>query len=200
MTHLPIRVVKVGGSLFSFDGLIPALRDFVFSQSPAIHVLVAGGGQFTDAVRVLDEKFGIGSVNSHWMCIRLLDCTARLLVLLLPEAELVTRHEELERLCRDGNDRIIAYSCEQFLQHREPHMDEDHLPRDWSVTTDSIAARLAFALAADELVLLKSCDPPDDADARLLSQQGYTDKHFGQIATGLDVRWVNLRTSAQWWI
>jgi aspartokinase-like uncharacterized kinase len=200
MTQLPLRVVKVGGSLFDFEGFIPALRDWLDSQSPAIHVLVAGGGKFSDAVRELDERFGIGLINSHWMCVRLLDCTARLMVLLLPEAELVTRFEELKKHCTHGREHLLAYSCEQFLQHHEPYFDEERLPQDWSVTTDSIAARLSAAIDADELILLKSCDPPPDADARQLAEQGYTDEHFGQVAVDQAIRWVNLTNGEEWWI
>jgi len=200
MRHLPLRVVKVGGSLFDFEGFIPALRDWVYSQSPAIHVLIAGGGKFSETVRELDERFGIGNINSHWMCVRLLDCTARLMVLLLPEAELVTRFQELEEYCNHGNERLLAYSCEQFLQHHEPFVDEERLPHNWTVTTDSIAARLSAAIDADELILLKSCDPPPDADAWILSDEGYTDEHFGQVALDQQIRWVNLTNGDEWWI
>jgi aspartokinase-like uncharacterized kinase len=193
--------VKVGGSLLDFEGLVPALREWVNSQTPAIHILIAGGGPFTDIVRQIDERFAIGEINSHWMCIRLLDCTARLLVLLLPEAELVTRFEDLETYCRHNEGRIIAFSCEQFLQHREPCDDEEPaLPHDWSVTTDSIAARLSCAIDADELVLLKSCDPPPLTNAPQLALAGYTDDHFGDVAAGLDLRWVNLLSGEEWWI
>lgn len=200
MRHLPLRVVKVGGSLFQFEGFIPALRDWLYTQSPAIHILVAGGGQFAEAVRDLDDRFGIGKINSHWMCVRLLDCTARLMVLLLPEAELVTTYEELEAFCLHGRERLLAYSCEQFLQQHEPYLDDESLPRDWRVTTDSIAARLAATIEADELILLKSCDAPPDADAWVLSEEGYTDEHFGQAAVGQEIRWVNLTNGEEWWL
>ncbi|HIF33325.1 MAG TPA: hypothetical protein EYG57_05660 [Planctomycetes bacterium] len=200
MRQLPVRVVKVGGSLFDFEGLVPALREWIDTQSPATHILIAGGGPFTDVVRQIDDRFSIGSVNSHWMCVRLLDCTTRMMVLLLPEADLVTRFEELEIYCQYNEGRIVAFSCEQFLQQLDPQAKEEQLPQDWSVTTDSIAARLSSAIDADELVLLKSCDPIPLANAPQLALAGYTDDHFGSVAAGLDLRWVNLRSGEEWWI
>jgi aspartokinase-like uncharacterized kinase len=59
------------------------------------------------------------------------------------------------------------------------------------VTSDSIAARIAGILDAEELVLLKSADPP----AQL--QPPYVDEYFVQAAEGLTcVRSVNLRRYA----
>jgi len=63
------------------------------------------------------------------------------------------------------------------------------LPHAWSVTSDSIAARLAQAVAAGELVLLKSAAPPPD-----LGAADYVDEWFATAARDVpSVRIVNLR-------
>jgi aspartokinase-like uncharacterized kinase len=50
------------------------------------------------------------------------------------------------------------------------------LPRNWDVTSDTIAAWLADALGARGLLLVKSCDLPDDhSDAVLLAAAGIVD-------------------------
>ena len=61
-------------------------------------------------------------------------------------------------------------------------------------TSDSIAARLAEVLGADEVVLLKSQDPPSQASLAELAASGYVDAWFPEAAAGLSVRLVNLRS------
>jgi hypothetical protein len=67
------------------------------------------------------------------------------------------------------------------------------VPCDWTVTSDSIAARVARALSA-ELVLLKSVSlPPGTGIARAVHSQ-YVDRCFLRAAVGLHrIRCVNLR-------
>ena len=44
MTAVPVRIVKVGGSLLDFPQLVPSLERFLGCQSPAATVMVCGGG------------------------------------------------------------------------------------------------------------------------------------------------------------
>jgi hypothetical protein len=68
------------------------------------------------------------------------------------------------------------------------------LPASWNVTTDSIAARAAVLLRADELVLLKSTLPSRKIPLRELSDTGYLDSHFPVCAKSVAyIRVVNLR-------
>jgi aspartokinase-like uncharacterized kinase len=88
----------------------------------------------------------------------------------------------------------IVFCPVSFLHEDEPQLDEHPLPHTWNVTTDSIAARLAETLSADELVLLKSADPPPVAGAA----GEYVDNYFAQVARRLRrVRMVNLRRFAE---
>jgi hypothetical protein len=60
------------------------------------------------------------------------------------------------------------------------------------VTSDSIAARVAWELAASELVLLKSAAPPAGTFDKLAAA-GFVDASFPRAAAELTVRIVNLR-------
>ena len=98
------------------------------------------------------------------------------------------------------HDVLTVCDSEQFLRDVEPHAAGRPLPAGWQVTSDSIAARLAEVLAADELVLLKSIDPPS-ATWQQAAREGLVDAYFPEAVQPLaTVRWINLRrfSTTQW--
>jgi len=195
---LPCRVIKVGGSLLQFEGLVPAFREWHDAQPPAIDVLMAGGGDLVEAVRDLNQRFAMDQLATHWLCVRLLDVTARILHLLLPEAAFLDRCEELRARLSAAQPSLILFSVEEFLQRYEPTMAGHRLPTNWSSTSDSIAARLAQAIGADELVLLKSAVLSPPANRSTAAQAGYVDAFFPSASLPLQhVRCVDLRKGEQ---
>lgn len=189
-----VRVIKLGGSLLTYDAFVPALRDWLASQPPARNVMLVGGGPFAETVRSCDERFGFAPAHAHWLCVRLMDVTARMVALLYPDANFTDRFEQLQQeLANSGPDGLWLFSPEEFLQRVEPQVQGPRLPSDWTTTSDSIAARVASALLARELVLLKSADPPEH-DVQMLAVHGYVDRFFPQAARYVpSVRYVNLR-------
>jgi len=191
MSDCPARVVKVGGSLLSFPSLIPALQGWLAAQPHANNVLVAGGGKFADAIREADERFSIGEESSHWLCIEALGISARLLAAILPESQLIATFEQLMSALRsDNHGHLIIFCPRDFMHEVEPFAHDHPLPHTWNVTTDSIAARLAELIGADDTVLLKPTDPPTD-EAMV---EGFVDGYFPTAAENVpNVRFVNLR-------
>lgn len=188
---LPLRVVKVGGSLFTYDPLPQTLRRWLASEPPTVNVLVAGGGPFADAIRLLDARFRLGTESAHWLCVKSLNLTADLLANLLelkrPAADLAELAREIGAAQEAGPvPPTIVFAPESFL-YEDARAAPDPLPCDWSVSSDSIAARLAERIGATELVLLKSTE----AQA---AESEFVDEHF-RIAAGRipQVRFVNLR-------
>lgn len=191
MNERPVRIVKVGGSLFEFPALVPTLVSWLELQAPGVNILVAGGGRMADVIRDADRRFAVGEAPSHWLCVDVLAVSARLLAALLPQAHLELRWGDLRhRLSAGGVKRPIIFCPAHFLRHDEPALDALALPHTWSVTSDSIAARIAGALSADELVLLKSSDPPRP----MPRDTDYVDPYFFEASKDLPkVRFVNLR-------
>jgi len=191
MSGLPIRVVKVGGSLFGFAGFVAAFNGWLAEQPPAVNVLIAGGGSLADIIREADAAWGLGDEAAHWLCVDVMGVSARLLATRLPNCRWEATWDGLLRLLAVGDGRQpIIFSPVQFLQQVEANLPPRPLPHSWSVTSDSIAARIAQSLSAGELVLLKSSDPPDDAAYR----PPYVDDFFAVAILGLPrVRFVNLR-------
>jgi 5-(aminomethyl)-3-furanmethanol phosphate kinase len=194
---MPIRVVKVGGSLLDWPLLGKALHLWLVEQSPATNILLCGGGTLCDAIRRVDATHALGEEAAHWLCVDVLAVTARMLAAVVRDFHVV---DAVDRSARGG---VVILDPRRFLIDDEPRRPGCVLPQNWSVTSDSIAARLAEVLEADELVLLKSADLP----AQGIPVAGYVDAHFPVAAAAWQqiltqrrrgteqamIRYVNLR-------
>jgi aspartokinase-like uncharacterized kinase len=216
---LPLRVVKLGGSLLDWPHWPQALQRWLAGQQPANSVLLVGSGAWGDAVRQWDAHFGLGEVFCHQLCGKLLSLSAEFAAKVLNQAankwaeiERIEEFAELQRRLQargDSTGRLVVFDAGRYLLTVCPQ-DVAPLPCDWSVTSDSIAADLACRLNADELVLLKSCDLGQQATSKALGQDhevpsekwpelassGHVDNYFPQLATRVRrIRWINLRGS-----
>ena len=192
MTRLPIRVVKVGGSLFELPDLSERFHRWLVDQAPAHHVLIAGGGELVEQVRTWHSRSPLREGTAHWICIDLMSVTARLLHETLPEFPLVEDEQFLLEHLHEPRSAIFDPS--HWLREREPTLQGQSLPETWDVTSDSIAARLAISLQAVELVLLKSSLPSGELDFAALADSGFVDRFLPAMQTELPrVRLVNLR-------
>lgn len=191
------RVIKLGGSLLSLPDIGATFESWLAEQSPAQDVIVAGGGDLADAIRRIDAMHPLDVELAHWLCVDTLAITARLAAQLLPGTTHIARWEELvERLLVDDRPGKFILDPGDFLRRAEPQLPGEPLPIGWQVTSDSIAARLAAALDADELVLLKSAPAPNPPLRRQAAKIGLVDTHFPTAADSVKrVRVVNFRSS-----
>jgi len=191
-----IRVVKLGGSLLDWPPFPATLRQWLAGQPPACNILVAGGGALADAIRRADHEFVIGEELSHWLCIDALPITARIVAALMPDFLLVSSYADLNSKITIKHSGDIVFDPREFLAEHESRLPGRPLPHDWTVTSDSIAARIAECLPADELVLLKSVDRPSGSLIDLAAE-GYVDRYLPTAAANLPTpRFVNLRATA----
>jgi len=191
MTKPPVSVVKIGGSLLQaadFPRRFQVWLDVKSVANPDTHfVLVAGGGPWVEGIRQLDAHSPLGDERAHWLCVAIMDITAGLVGAMLPQLCLVKTFAELEaRLCEPGCTLLAP--CE-FVQRVEPRFAGNRLPAYWSVTSDSIAGRLAIVLGATELTLLKSIPPPERrskvGDLSELASAGYVDAFLPALGVDL---------------
>ena len=188
MTKQALRVIKLGGSLLDWPELRERFELWLAKQKPARWILISGGGTLVDGFRGLCQRVAVDETVAHWICVDLMSITARLASELL-RRPLTARYEELVASARE----LLILDPVDWLRSSQIG------PCSWDVTSDSIAAFLAAALRADELVLLKST-LPSAADA--LSQPGFVDNYFltamndyraAMPDRGVLVRCVNLR-------
>ena len=189
-----IRVIRVGGSLLTWEQFSTVFKKWLLDQPPSHNVLIAGGGPWVELLRQASKRFDIAEAEAHAMCLQALRVTASLVghrCNCCVEDNLSRVQAELS--CPDAEPVLIAFDVSQHLQIVDAAR-KDALPKSWKVTSDSIAARIAADLSAQELLVLKSSDCPCDAtDFHSLGEVGYVDPYFATAAQGLNVRFVNLR-------
>lgn len=186
----PRRVVKLGGSLLEQAGLIPRLDAWLSAQPAAATLVVVGGGEWVEALRRFDERHGLDVVAAHWLCIRAMEVTARAVAEAWPACQWLDRLADWSTVANSAAAMVDPW---HFVAEVEPHQPGTPLPCGWHVTSDSIAARLAEIVAAQELVLLKSALPGENATAEAAAAEGYVDPWFPRATARLPrVRCVDL--------
>lgn len=214
---MSLRVIRLGGSLLELPDVAGRLRHWLAAQPAATNVLVVGGGQLADVVRAFDRRQGLAAADAHWLAVGAMELNARMIARLLPEAvwldwPAMDRAQSVAELVRvlasprlDGQtSHVVCYGLSspplailnptRLLEHDEQIQAARRLPMNWHVTSDSIAARAAEMLDADELVLLKSADPPDPPTIEAVVAAGYVDTYFGEASRCVRrIRYVNLR-------
>jgi probable H4MPT-linked C1 transfer pathway protein len=144
-------VIKVGGSLLAQPECLDRVLAIVGSASKNQRlVIVPGGGAFADAVRKADSAIRLSDGAAHWMAVLAMDQYAHLLADRVRGGLVATNVEEIASVLRAGRVPVLAPS--RWLR------DADPLPHSWDVTSDSIAAWVAGALGARQLVLVKPTD------------------------------------------
>ena len=163
-------VVKIGGSLLGSPELERWLEIFVKYSDGKI-IIVPGGGVFADAVREAQKLSKISDKAAHRLAVLAMDQYGHLLHSL--NSKLATASSELEIDERTWQHRAIVWLPSQMV------LADDTIPKNWDVTSDSIAAWLAEKLDATHLILLKS-DKPNESTLGLkaITEDGLVDFAF----------------------
>ncbi|MGH7227069.1 MAG: hypothetical protein ACRELF_27955 [Gemmataceae bacterium] len=185
-------VVKVGGSLYDVPDLGARLRDWLGEHCSHGALLIPGGGPAADVIRQFDERHGLGEEKAHWLALRAMTLNAHFLAALLPPADVIP----IYRFARNDKSRIAILDVHEFVRGDEAR--PGRLPHSWAVTSDAVAARVAVATQARQLVLLKSTTIPPNVDWRQAARLGWVDAMFAEVLRqappDLHVSAVNLRT------
>lgn len=160
-------VIKIGGSLAEYPDALRILCKSIGEMAEKHKFLVVpGGGEFADVVRRIDKRFSLSALASHEMAILGMDQFGLLLSELIPDAIAIdSLDEEIDCL----QSKVVPVFLPSKMMFRE-----EPLEASWDVTSDSIAAEVAYYLESRRLILAKdvdglfSADPKKDHDARLI--------------------------------
>lgn len=172
-------VLKLGGSLAE-SGRLRALLALV-SRARRSVVVVPGGGAFADAVRETQRSLGFSDEAAHDMALLAMHQMADAMIAREPR---LMGAETLFGIARAWHRRRIPVWLPASLC-----AGDRRIPRDWSITSDGLAARLAERLGEVELVLVKSRTVRRTASARILARQGIVDPVFPEIVERADLAW-----------
>jgi aspartokinase-like uncharacterized kinase len=183
-------VIKVGGSLFDWPELGGRLRLWLHCLGRRELLLVPGGGATADVVREWDHTHSLGEERAHWLALRALTLNAHFLRELLPATVVIGSLGECDAAWHGATIPIL--DAEAFARADEGQ--PGFLPHCWSVTSDSIAVRVARVAGGSRLVLLKSTGMPVGISWQEAGRQGLVDRCFAEmVGDGLEVQWVDLR-------
>ena len=188
--NLPLTVVKVGGSLFYLPQLGPGLRQWLAEQEPGRTLFLPGGGPLANVIRQYHHTHQLDEEHSHWLAIRTMHVNAGLLQALLGDVPVI-RHPGVM------TTPTAILDASEFCLADEG--SDDALPHSWRVTSDAIAARVAWVGNARRLVMLKSVTLQPPFDWRTAAEKGAVDHAFGALVTAerFEVAWVNFREWVQ---
>ncbi|RCS55968.1 hypothetical protein DTL42_00835 [Bremerella cremea] len=200
---MSLVVWKLGGSLFDLPDLAQRIRRLKAEcYADFSVVIIPGGGEFADVVRRLDQNYQLSARDSHCLALEAMRINARMVANLLGEsAALADPDQQQKRLqtwhaSEDTAKPMEVWDVINTWNLCLPALEERiaPIPEDWTLTSDSIAALLAWYWQADRLVLCKSIDAPTTDDVHAWAKQGLVDLFFPQIAPHLPcIEWVNLR-------
>lgn len=188
------RVVKLGGSLLSYDQLAIAWQTWITLQPPMATIVIVGGGGYVDEVQERAKVQPVKEATLHWQCIKAMSKSARAFAA-LTGAEVWSGPDLAPLLALEG-DHWSGMVCDAgpWLMTCEPNCEGTPLPQSSDVSSDSIAARLAYCVGAQELVLLKSTAAPEPTRLTHWANAGFVDRWFPKAVEMLPcIRAVNLR-------
>ena len=144
-------IFKIGGKLFedekSLRNIITQLRDLYTSKILTKIVIISGGGKLANFVRLIDQKLALGPDLSHWMAILAMDINGEF-ISHYSKIKCTADLKEIEQM-KTIFTIFLPYS---YLK------EEDELPHDWQVTSDSIALYLTHVMKFNACYLIKDID------------------------------------------
>jgi len=186
------RVIKLGGSLLGNSKTPQRILKWLESESPKLRESkcwrnhwIVGGGELVNTIREWDAKFSLDPKLTHRTSIEAMSVNSRLVSAWFPQWPIT----QPDRPSLKSTNQIVLVSS--WLRKSNPE-----LPKSWATTSDTIAVSLADYLRADELVLLKSCDPPNPLCLTELANSDFVDQQFGlqigSLKKKTNIRFVNL--------
>jgi len=155
-------VFKIGGKILENSNNIKS----TFSQLTQLFdkeilqkiIVIPGGGTFANFVRSLDEVLQIGDDLAHWIAIYSMNYNGIILNGKYPNLETV---EDLKTF-QDAKQMFCIFLPYSFLR------EDDNLPHNWDVTSDSIALYVANKLKLSQCFLIKNIDGIFNIDKELI--------------------------------
>ena len=155
-------VFKIGGKILensnNIKSTISQLTQLFEEKILQKIIVIPGGGSFANFVRSLDEALQIGDDLVHWIAIYSMNYNGIILNRKYPDLEVI---EGLNTI-QDAKQIFGIFLPYSFLR------EENTLPHNWDVTSDSIALYVANKLKISQCFLIKNIDGIFNIDKELI--------------------------------
>ena len=168
-------VVKLGGSLARSEKL-PGWLAVLARAGRGRAVVVPGGGRYADTVRSEQQRWGFDDSTAHSMALLAMDQYGHELAAIGNQA--APRTFEAACTGTEIHSALGRGAVAVWIGSRMAEGDAT-LPRDWGLTSDSLAAWLTRNLDASGLALVKSVrvEEPEVSAAALVARE-WVDRRF----------------------
>lgn len=163
-------VIKLGGSLLASGWLLPCLDKVDRGYQGQSVVIVPGGGDFAEQVRLAQQQWQFDDRTAHKMAILAMQQMALLIHAVKPACYIATSLADLRQ--QNIGQQIMVWSPDIR------DLDAANIASSWAITSDSLSAWLAAALNADELVVVKSVRIASDFTVQKLIDAQVVDRSF----------------------
>lgn len=172
-------VLKIGGSLAETGRLEAVVARVARARRPL--VLVPGGGKYADEVRARQRTEGFPDGEAHRLAILAMHRTAADMIEMQPRLAAAEGMRDIRALLRGA--RIPVWLPARMA------LADMAIPRDWSITSDGLAARLAERMGGLGVLLLKSVRVRAGAGGAALAASGVVDPAFPVICRRAGLWW-----------
>jgi aspartokinase-like uncharacterized kinase len=165
-----IIIIKLGGSLSRTDTLFNCLNAVEQTYQGRAAVIVPGGGAFADQVRLAQQRWQFDDNTAHHMALLAMQQMALMFKGLKPDFAIAPTVEAIQDQL--NRKKTVIWSPDII------ELDSAGIPASWDISSDSLAAWLAKAVSATELILIKSTAIDADLSLLQLAEQSIVDEAF----------------------
>jgi aspartokinase-like uncharacterized kinase len=184
-----VIVVKLGGSLEQSGTVLDCLNQIERCYQNIPVVIVPGGGVFADQVRLAQTRWQFDDRSAHLMALLAMQQMALLIKGLKNQFALARSVTEI-KVC-SGHAQTLIWLPDIY------ELDAAGIPASWDFTSDSLAAWLAGAVSANDLILVKSAAIEPNLSLSDLAAQNIVDNAFCKTVqnASFNIHIINTQTS-----
>jgi len=185
-----VIVVKLGGSLEQSGTLLDCLQQIERHYQNDSVVIVPGGGVFADQVRTAQIRWQFDDRTAHVMALLAMQQMALLINGL--KSRFVIAESVAEIKAKVDAGQILLWSPDI------KELDNAGITASWDITSDSLAAWLASAVSASDLILVKSATIQPGLSLAALTELGTIDNAFCTVVqdAAVNIHIINLQTNS----
>lgn len=168
-------IFKIGGKLIenrnNLESTMNQLTQLYEQEIISKIIIIPGGGSYANFIRILDNELNLGDDLAHWMAVYSMNYNGIELNRNYPEIDCIDDFKKLQVIKK----KFCIFLPATYLRNN------DDLPHNWEVTSDSIAFYIACKLQLNLCFLIKDIDGLYDINKNLIKK--ITTQRYNELKT-----------------